>query len=164
MFIGIIGFDGYFVNKKGDVMGRQGKILKPADNGTGYKIVILRKGNKSYARTVHRLVAEAFIENPDNLPEVNHKDENKANNSAENLEWCSHRYNNKYGTKVDRGRKTRAENGKQNKRVICVETNKVYKSIAEAASELNICLGDISRACRKVRGRKKCGGYHWAYV
>ena len=61
--------------------------------------VILCKNYKTVARTVHRLVANAFIPNPDNLPEVNHKDENKLNNHADNLEWCSSSYNKNYRNK-----------------------------------------------------------------
>jgi hypothetical protein len=59
------------------------------DNGNGYKQVQIMRGGKRYTRYVHRLVAECFLENPRNLPEVNHKDGNKANNTAENLEWVT---------------------------------------------------------------------------
>jgi hypothetical protein len=62
----------------------------------------LCKDGKPQKFYVHRLVAEAFIPNPDNLPEVNHKDEDPTNNSVDNLEWCSHIYNNTYGTKIER--------------------------------------------------------------
>ena len=60
---------------------------------------------------VHRLVAQAFIPNPDNLPEVNHKNEDKSNNTVDNLEWCDHKYNNNYGTKIERIKKKLIENG-----------------------------------------------------
>ena len=164
MFLEVKNFNGYFVNEKGEIMGKMGKILRPAHNKSGYKMVILRKNNRSFAKTVHRIVAETFIENPGNLPEVNHKDENKENNAVENLEWCTHSYNNTYGTKIDRARETKKRNGKSNKKVICIEKGKVYNSITEAAKELNIFSGDISRACRKVKNHNTCGGYHWEYV
>lgn len=63
--------------------------LKPYNNGYGYLLVDMRKDGKRYMRLVHRLVAEAFIPNPNNLPQVNHKDGNKSNNQVDNLEWCT---------------------------------------------------------------------------
>lgn len=63
--------------------------LKPYNNGYGYLLVDLRKEGKRYMRLVHRLVAETFLPNPNNLPQVNHIDGNKSNNDITNLEWCS---------------------------------------------------------------------------
>lgn len=164
MFIEVKDFAGYFVNEKGDIIGKSGKLLKPSINPNGYKFVILRKNNKSYSRTVHRIVATTFIKNPYNMPAINHKDEDKTNNKVENLEWCSYAYNNTYGTKIERCIKTRAINKTGWRRVMCIETNKVYDSIKDAALDLNIFPGDISRVCNGARGRTKCGGYHWKYV
>lgn len=74
-------------------------LLKPTIANNGYCQVTLYKENKSRHKfTVHRLVAEAFIPNPDNLPCINHIDENKLNNNINNLEWCTYSYNNAYGT------------------------------------------------------------------
>ncbi len=87
------------------------KIKKHLDNGHGYLSVHLYKNNKLYIRYVHRLVASAFIPNPLNFPCVNHRDENKTNNSIINLEWCSYDYNNKYGTARFRLEKARRNNG-----------------------------------------------------
>lgn len=75
-----------------------GKQMKQAMHDKGYKIVSLTKDGKTKMHFVHRLVAEAFIPNPDNLPQVNHKDEDKTNNFLENLEWCTNEYNLMYGT------------------------------------------------------------------
>ena len=68
----------------------------------GYYYVILSKNGIVKNYFVHRLVAEAFLDNPDNLPCVNHKDENKLNNNVDNLEWCTHEYNINYGTRTER--------------------------------------------------------------
>ena len=72
------------------------KKLKPYKNSWGYMLVDMRKNKKRYIKCVHRLVAEAFIDNPNNLPEVNHIDCNRANNNVNNLEWCTRSYNIKY--------------------------------------------------------------------
>ena len=74
------------------------KFLTPWVNNKGYLFVDLYKNKKAKHYTLHRLVAEAYIPNPENLPEINHKDENKANNCLQNLEWCNHKYNHNYGT------------------------------------------------------------------
>lgn len=83
-----------------------GKIIKPSECTKGYLQLDLRldgrKGKNRVHLAVHRLVARAFIPNPDNLPQVNHKDENKTNNNVENLEWCTSEYNCNYGTHVER--------------------------------------------------------------
>lgn len=77
-----------------------GRILRPCFDGRKHYLhVSLSKNGVSTVKNVHRIVAIAFLENPDNLPEVNHKDEDKTNNCANNLEWCSHVYNNRYGSK-----------------------------------------------------------------
>lgn len=97
--------DIYFVNKEGKVYSEKlGRFLSEQDNGRGYKLVSLkidgeRRWKKAY---VHRLVAMAFIPNPENLPEVNHKDENKGNNNSYNLEWLSRKDNVNYGTGTER--------------------------------------------------------------
>ena len=75
----------------------KGKQLKLVSDKDGYKIITAYKGSHHYTLKVHREVAKAFLPNPQNLPQVNHKDENKANNSVDNLEWCTCRYNVNYG-------------------------------------------------------------------
>lgn len=76
----------------------KGHALTPNFDGKQHYLHVVL--GKSGAHNIHRLVAEAFIPNPDGLPEVNHKDEDKTNNCADNLEWCDHRYNNRYGSKM----------------------------------------------------------------
>lgn len=80
----------------------RGKQMKQSMHDKGYKIVSLTRDGKTKTCFVHRLVAEAFIPNPDNLPMVNHKDEDKTNNFLENLEWCTASYNRTYGKAVER--------------------------------------------------------------
>ena len=89
----------------------KGKVLIQKDNGNGYKNVMFCKEHKLYNKYVHRLVAEIFLPNPDNLPQVNHKDEDKSNNRVDNLEWCTSFYNNEYGTRKKRWYETRIKNG-----------------------------------------------------
>ena len=92
-----------------------GKQMKQSMHPKGYKTVTLTKDGKTKTVYVHRIVAEAFIDNPDNLPMVNHKDEDKTNNFVENLEWCTASYNRTYGKAVEkqakklRGKKRKAD-------------------------------------------------------
>ena len=73
-------------------------ILKPMKQKNGYLYVSLWRNNKKKNVLIHRLVAQSFVDNPNNHKEVNHKDENKENNVVENLEWCEHKYNMNYGS------------------------------------------------------------------
>lgn len=113
----------YEVSNFGNVMSLnyrgtgKSKLLKPNKNKKGYLHVSLCKNGKLKTFRVNRLVAETFIPNPDNLPQVNHKDENKENNSVENLEWCTPKYNCNYGTCIQRRAKTQT-NGKRSKIVL----------------------------------------------
>ena len=103
----VVGYEGlYAVTSCGKVWSyRNEKFLKPRDNGNGYLFVNLYKNGGYKPKQIHRLVAEAYIPNPDNLPQVNHKDENKANNCLQNLEWCDAKYNSNYGTRNEKIKK-----------------------------------------------------------
>ena len=106
-----IGYEGYEVSNLGRVKSYKydkinGKIMKPYKNTKGYLQIDLqldgRKRENRVHLSVHRLVAIAFIPNPDNLPQVNHKDEDKTNNCVDNLEWCTNDYNAHYGAHIER--------------------------------------------------------------
>ena len=102
----VVGYEGlYMVSNFGRVKSfRFGKerIMKLVPNRCGYLCVNLYKNNIKKSYKVHRLVAEAFLPNPYNLTEVNHRDENKLNNNVDNLEWCTNEYNINYGTRTER--------------------------------------------------------------
>ena len=105
----IEGYEGlYQVSNKGRIKSlnyrRTGKerVLSSSPTSSGYLVVCLYKNKKPKPFLIHRLVAEAFIPNSDNLPEVNHKDENKLNNRVENLEWCDREYNINYGNRNEK--------------------------------------------------------------
>ena len=103
----IVGFPMYKISTFGRVKSLYtNKILKPV-NKNGYMFVTLVEGDKKYSRAIHRLVAKAFIANPNRYPMINHKDENKANNIITNLEWCNTEYNVNYGTGIERRENSR---------------------------------------------------------
>lgn len=156
--VDIKGYEGrYAITSCGKVWSYKTKrFLKASKNKKGYQRVCLSKDNVSKNLTIHKLVATAYIPNPYNLPQLNHKDENKENNSANNLEWCTGKYNSNYGTRNERMATAK------NKKVLCVELNKVFKSITEASLELGTNLTGISECCSgKI---KTAGGYHWRYA
>ncbi len=143
---------------------RNGELLKFGKYSNGYLFVHFAKDTdkkgERHSYLIHRLVAQAFIPNPENLPQVNHKDEDKTNNKVENLEWCTHIYNQNYGTKNQRiGEKNKLSHGKL---VYCVELDRVFRSAMEAARFVGRNGTNISAVCR---GKEKtCAGYHWEYV
>lgn len=94
----------YLISSNGDFY----RKLKPTKDKNGYKTIRLG-GRKHPLQKVHRLVAECFIPNPNNLPQVNHKDENPSNNCVNNLEWCDQKYNMNYGTQKERGAISRSK-------------------------------------------------------
>ena len=105
------GYEGlYAVTENGQVWSyKRNKFLKPWVCQGGYLQVSLTKNKIAKKHKVQRLGAIAVIDNPDNLPQVNHKDENKTNNSVENLEWCDAKYNINYGTRTERAKRKREE-------------------------------------------------------
>lgn len=136
------------------------RILKPQKVKNNYLQVLLCKQGKVKRHYVHRLVSQAFLPNPQNLPEINHKDENPLNNVISNLEWCTRLYNMNYGTRNQRSAESNANSPKRCKQVMCLETGIIYSSVKEAKHKTR--LHSISAVCRGER--KTCGGFHWKYV
>ncbi len=143
------------VSNYGNVRTLSGRILKPTDNGRGY----LRINRHKKTIYVHRLVAEAFIPNPDNLPQVNHKDECKSNNCVDNLEWCDDKYNVNYGTVRKRIalKRKKAINQYSFDGILLFE----WKSSKDAADKLNISQTAINNNLRNRSNSS--GGYIWRY-
>ena len=133
------------------------KILIPIKNNYyGYLYVMLYKNNNRKFLKIHRLVANTFIDNPNNYTQINHIDECKENNNVNNLEWCDNKYNTNYGT----ANKRRSE--KHKKAIYCLETDKIYNSIKECSRELNMSSGFI---CDVLNGRyRQAKGYTFRYA
>ena len=138
------------------------RILKPFKDVRGYLKVDLRYGDKRKTMAVHRLVALAFIPNPNNLPEVNHKDENKENNYVNNLEFCDTKYNCNYGTRNER----KAESCM--KKIYSLDKNGTivyYNSVKDAGKLLGISSTAISKVLSdNYPQNKTAGGKQWFYV
>lgn len=144
---------------------QEGKILKPSVDKKGYLYVCLCKNGYMKNYYVHRLVAEAFISNPNNYPCVNHKDENKQNNCVENLEFCTVKYNVNYGTRNKRVAEKQT-NGKLSKQVLQIDktTNEViaeFPSVSEVQRQLRIRISNISECCNGKLNT--AGGFKWQY-
>ena len=109
----IPGYEGlYEVSNMGNVRNvRRNKLLRLPKTNNRYIRVVLSKNGIKTGFQVHRLIAQAFLPNPDNLPQVNHKDEDKTNNNVDNLEWCTAKYNTNFGTRNIRAKETAIKNG-----------------------------------------------------
>lgn len=132
----IKGFEGlYEVSSEGNVRHiKFNRILKPG-NCRGYERVVLCKNNKHYNKSIHRLVAEAFLPNPYNLPQVNHKDECKSNNNVDNLEWCDAKYNTNYGSGIEKSINTKIKKGIFDKSHIGMSANDLNRIYRETHRE-----------------------------
>lgn len=162
----IEGYEGlYQVSNIGRVRSlRNNIILKSKIERSGYERVILSVNNIHKDYYIHRLVANAFIPNPNNYPIVNHKDENITNNRVDNLEWCTQEYNINYGT----GNKKRGlsnTNGKLSKPVLQYTLEgifiKEWKSTMDVQRNLGFYHANISRCCRNII--KTAYSYIWKY-
>ena len=157
-FVKIEGFDNYEVSNLGKVRNiKSGRVLKPRLDKDGYLTHCLYGHDKRKFLFLHRIIATAFIDNPEGKPCVNHIDENKLNNDLSNLEWCSVRENLIHGTRTKRA----AE--KHFKKVIQLDLNdnilNVFESIKQAERETGALARHISACCN---GRiKSSGGFKW---
>jgi hypothetical protein len=151
------GYEGlYKVSNKGRIWSEYSqKVKKPTLQNGGYLLVFLIKNKKRKAALVHRLVAEAFIDNPNGLAEVNHKDGIKTNNTIDNLEWCSRSDNLRHRSRVlgQRG------NAKQ---IMCVETGAVFEAIKDAGKWAGVTGEAIHSSLKRTGG--KSGGYTWKII
>ena len=147
------------------------RILKPFTNELGYSHVRLSRGNTQKHKLIHRLVGESFISNPDNLPCINHKDENPRNNNIENLEWCTVQYNNTYGKHAERIKNTDYKAMKYLgtpyvrkiiQKTIDGEIIRVWESLTEAAIQTKTQLSKICCCCRGRRNLSN--GFRWEYA
>ena len=136
------------------------RVLKPGVTKDGYLIVALHAGDKQKTLTVHRLVCQAFHKNPENKPCVNHIDENKTNNAASNLEWCTYEENNNHGKHNERMAKTRSKPVGQYTRA--GELVKIWSSTIEAKRQAGFDCGHISRVANGERKTHK--GFIWRYI
>ena len=149
----IEGFENYQISNTGHVRNEDGRILKPFTSNSGYFQIHLFKDKTRFKKYIHRLVAEAFCTNECGDTDVNHKDGDRKNNSASNLEWCSKSENMNHSCYVLM---------KAVKPVKCVETGVVYPSIHEAARITGTRRTGISMCCD---GRQKTANkLHWGYA
>ena len=158
-FVKIEGFEKYEVSNLGRVRNiKSGRILKPFPNRGGYLRHKLYGYDKKKNLPLHRIIATAFIDNPDEKPCVNHIDENKLNNDLSNLEWCTVKENNIHGTRTKRA----AE--KCFKKVIQLDLNdnvlNEFESMKQAEQETGVSVRRISDCCCNEK-RKSAGGYKW---
>lgn len=168
--------DGRIFSKERDVVYSDGRVyhyksneLKQYVDRGGYLVARSSLNRKGINIKVHRAVAMAFLPNPNNLPEINHKDENKKRNfvwvnpdgsvdpDKSNLEWCSRKYNNNYGTKNERTAVTKG------KKILCVETGEIYNSASEARRKFGSPSSTNIYDCLYHR-QNTAYGYHWRYI
>ena len=153
-------FPNYYISNMGNVKSNTkfNKVLKQYKTIGNYLSVTLYNNGIAKKKVVHRLVATHFIDNPNNLPEVNHIDGNKHNNKADNLEWCTSKYNQIHAIKNNLYKHYER---KVNQYDLNGNYIKTWNSMTQAEKELKLCPRSICSCCN---GRaKSSGGYRWEY-
>ena len=177
----IVGYENeYQINQFGEIRTlkdspklKKYDVLKPQiSKRNGYVYQMLYKNGKEKLLRVHRLVAMAFLPNPNNLPQVNHKDGNKQNNSVDNLEWCEqsdnmkHAYKNGLQIPSENQRKAIINTNKLKQKKVCQikdgEVINTFSGISEASRQTKISISCISRCCNLKR--KSTNGYEWRFL
>ena len=145
---------------------RQGNILSGYPNYKGYlQVYLYDSPQHGKWHSIHRLIAFTFIENPNDYPQVNHKDENKLNNAADNLEWCTNRYNSGYGTRAKRAGMSNRCCETTSKKIYSIDQNghvEYFNSIGEAERQTGIAHSNIVRVLKDRR--KTAGNRRWFYA
>lgn len=178
MEVQINGFPNYTITNSGDIFNlnynntKTKRKLKPLNNGSGYMYVCLCRNGKKYNKYIHILVAEHFIPNPNNLPQVNHKDGDKTNCHDWNLEWCTNGENLSHAHRIslrdDREHLIKISQISSNatsKPVLQLYNNGSIKAEFKNAGEASIATGANRRKIYECcNGKQKtCGGWKWKY-
>lgn len=156
-FKDVVGYEGlYRVREDGQVWSiKRGHFIAQRYDKDGYLRCNLSKDGKFKTKYIHRIVAEAFVPNPEGKPTVNHIDEDKENNHWTNLNWMTQAENTLYGTRTERAAATKC------KPVRCVETGETYESLKAATAAVDCASGCI---CSAIKRNGICKGYHWEYA
>jgi len=144
------------------------RILFPFTTKSGYLCVKLTLGRVEEHKYIHRLVAQAFIPNPNNYPQINHKDEDKTNNIVQNLEWCTNKYNINYGHTIEKIRKSNINHPSKSKPVVQIDKNGNVVSEFVSASEATRIVGTSKSNCSSILGvcrgeNKTAFGFYWKF-
>ena len=157
--------DRYLKASYGSRQFKRGQIIKETMMHNGYLIVDLHRNGSSVRRFVHRLVAEAFINNPKCLPEINHIDEDKTNNRADNLEWCTHLYNLNYGHVKDKISKAHIDGNYGSIPIVQLDKDgniiAHFRNASDAEKVTGISASSIRKVCLQRPRFKSAGGYIW---